>query len=140
MPAEELTIWCNAKLPPEAMDRLRAGRAAHCLIIADKVINNIEPCHPDPKLPDADIAFGQPDTAQLIASPRLKWIQLSSAGYARYDKPEVRQALAARAATLTNASAVYAEACAEHALAFILAGARQLPSALDNQRQDRAWP
>jgi phosphoglycerate dehydrogenase-like enzyme len=41
---------------------------------------------------------------------------------------------------LTNSSLVYDEPCAEHALAFLLSHARQLPASLDVQRTDRAWP
>jgi phosphoglycerate dehydrogenase-like enzyme len=35
---------------------------------------------------------------------------------------------------------VYAEPCAEHVLAFMLAQARRLPQSLDNQRTERNWP
>jgi len=33
----------------------------------------------------ADIAFGQPDANQVIAVDRLRWVQLTTAGYTRYD-------------------------------------------------------
>lgn len=121
------------------MSLLRAGTAAHQFIVAERVVNNVEPSHPDPRLPEADIAFGQPDPAQMIQSQRLKWIQLSSAGYARYDRGDLRDALTSRGAMLTNSSSVYSEAVAQHALAFILSAVRQLQPALDNQRGPHAW-
>ena len=134
-----LTIWCNARLTEHAMSLLKAGVADHPFILAGRVVNNVEPSQPDPRLPEADIAFGQPDPQQMIESKRLKWIQLSSAGYARYDRQDLKDALAARGAILSNSSSVYAEAVAQHTLAQILAATRQLHAALDNQRGPHAW-
>jgi hypothetical protein len=37
------------------------------------------------RLEEAAIAFGQPDPDTVFASPHLRWIHLSSAGYTRYD-------------------------------------------------------
>jgi phosphoglycerate dehydrogenase-like enzyme len=131
----ELTIWCNARLSERAMNALVAGVRPHRLVVAERVINNIEPTFADPRLVGADVAFGQPDAGQVIELTGLRWVHLSSAGYARYDRQDVRGALAARGAILTNSSWVYAEPCAQHALAFILAGARQLGAAWANVRQ-----
>jgi len=133
------TIWCNARLTEQAMNTLTNGVAPHRLIVAQRVINNVEPTSPDPSLPQADIVFGQPDAAQAIQSQRLRWIQLSSAGYARYDREDFRQALTRRGAMLSNSSSVYAEPCAQHALAFVLSAARQLPLAMLNQQTKRDW-
>ena len=41
---------------------------------------------------------------------------------------------------LTNSSAVYAEPCAQHVFAMMMALGRCLPQSLDNQRTTRAWP
>jgi phosphoglycerate dehydrogenase-like enzyme len=95
---------------------------------------------PSVALAEADIAFGQPDVRQIIESTRLKWIQLNSAGYTRYDRPDVIEALRRRGAILSNASSVYDEPCAEHLLAFMLAHARRLPEAFGNQMGTRGWP
>jgi phosphoglycerate dehydrogenase-like enzyme len=94
----------------------------------------------DPTLAQADIALGQPDPAAVIAAPRVKWVHLTSAGYDRYDRPEFREAMRARGGMLTTSSGVYDDPCAQHVLAMMLALARQLPQALDNQRGMRAWP
>jgi phosphoglycerate dehydrogenase-like enzyme len=139
MASQPLTIWCNARLTEGAMALLRAGVADFSFIVAARVVNNVEPSQSDPRLPEADVAFGQPDPGQMMASQRLKWIQLSSAGYARYDRQDLKDALTARGAMLTNSSSVYCEAVAQHTAAQILAASRQLHAAYDNQIGKRAW-
>src|SRR5256885_2279716 len=119
------TIHCNAPLPEAAAALLREEVVPHTLGVP---------------LEEADVSFGQPDVATVIASPRLRWVQLSSAGYTSYDRDDVRVALTRRGAALTKSSAVYDEPCAEQLLAFMLGQARQLPPALANQRDGRAWP
>jgi phosphoglycerate dehydrogenase-like enzyme len=91
-------------------------------------------------LEGAEIAFGQPDPQQVMALPELRWCQLSSAGYTKYDREDLRKVLRARGAILTNSSAVYADPCAQHVLAMMLALARRLPQSHENQRRGRAWP
>lgn len=93
----------------------------------------------DSQLQGAQIAFGQPDPQQVIDLTNLRWIQISSAGYTRYDNDELRAALKARQAVMTNSSSVFDEPCAQHLLAMMLSMTRQLPAALDNQRSDRSW-
>ena len=88
----------------------------------------------------AEIVFGQPNPAAIIQSERLRWLQLSSAGYARYDTEEIRTALRKRSAIMTNSSSVFDEPCAEHLMAWLLADARQLYPSYDNQRGPRGWP
>ena len=90
-------------------------------------------------LAHADIAFGQPPVDEVLASERLRWVQLTSAGYGSYDRPDVRETFARRGAMLTKSSAVYADPCAQHVLAFMLAWARQLPAAFHEQRTTRNW-
>jgi phosphoglycerate dehydrogenase-like enzyme len=139
MANKPLTVWCNAKLPPSAIAILKAGTSEHRLILSDKIVNNLVAGKPDALLAEANIAFGQPDAGQVVELAQLQFIQLSSAGYARYDRQDLRDALKQRGAILCNSSAVYAEACAQHALAFILSGARQIPAAILNQQGERAW-
>lgn len=64
-------------------------------------------------------------------APRLRFIQSISAGVDQYD----RAALAAAAIRLASAQGANASAVAEHAFALILALARRLPEARDNQNQ-----
>jgi phosphoglycerate dehydrogenase-like enzyme len=136
------TIWTNAGLEPAALARLQAGitAAGHRLVIsAHATASNLHAAAPDPTLATADIAFGQPDDATCRTSPRLKWIALTSAGYTRYDNEETREALRARGAVLTNASSVFAEPCAQHALAMMLSISRDLPASVVEQTTTRAW-
>jgi phosphoglycerate dehydrogenase-like enzyme len=70
----------------------------------------------------------------LEKAPRLRFIQSASAGVDQYSK----EALAARGVRLASAQGVNARAVAEHAMASILALARRLPEARDNQHA-RVW-
>src|SRR5690349_9352921 len=137
-----LTIFVNQKFPDDAANAmLIESLAAHRLVFASAITtSNLSASAHDPAIDDADVAFGQPDPASVIAATKLKWVHLTSAGYDRYDREDVRAALRARGGALTNSSGVYEEPCAEHALAMILAQCRQLPRAADNQRGNKGWP
>jgi phosphoglycerate dehydrogenase-like enzyme len=136
-----LTIWTNARLGDAADAALRAGIQSHRLIHSSQLsASNLAKAAPDPALQEADVAFGQPDPDFALQCPRLRWVHLTTAGYARYDSAEFRSAFGGRGAVLTNSSLVYNEPCAEHLLAFMMAQARQLPQSLDGQRTDHAWP
>ncbi|RYG43658.1 D-2-hydroxyacid dehydrogenase [bacterium] len=89
--------------------------------------------------PRGEILFSQPPTDGALADPDLKWIQVTSAGFTRYDTDEFRSAMKAKGAQLTNSSSVFDEPCAQHALAFLLAFARQLPEAHREQLGPRDW-
>src|SRR5579862_4238221 len=128
-----LTIWCNAELDPAARTALEAALRNHCLTWAAQATGNLGATGPDPLLAEADLAFGQPDPQQVIDLPDLKWVHLTSAGYTRYDRDDLRNELRARGASLTNSSSVYDEPCAQHLLAFMLGNARQLPQAMAAQ-------
>jgi len=93
----------------------------------------------DPLLEQADIALGQPDPAQTIALQRLKWVHLTSAGYTRYDRDDIRQAIRRRGAIMTNSSNVYAEPCAQHLLSMMLGMARRLPQSMADQLGPQTW-
>ena len=140
MTERPLTVWCNARFPEPAMRLLRDGTAAHRLVLASAIkSSNLVGGAPDPLLDEADVAFGQPDPNQLTTAERLRWVQLDSAGYTRYDVPEIKAALRHRGTVLTNSSAVYDDPCAQHVLAMMLAHARQLPQSLLDQHGDRPW-
>ena len=123
------------------MGLLAQGVATHTLVLSDKRHRSVlTPGQRDPSLAEADIAFGQPDPADCIAAASLRWIEVSSAGYTRYDTPTFREAIGSRGTIFTNASQVYADACAEHALAMMLAVGRQLLPSFGTQLQDHGWP
>lgn len=127
MSKPRLTIFCNANLDNDAMTLLEQGTREHNLIT-----NSSHGSH-------ADVAYGQPDPEQIIASNSLRWIHLTSAGYTRYDNPDLRAALKQRGAMLTNSSHVFDAPCAQHVLAMMLADARQLPACYESQRTDKSW-
>jgi phosphoglycerate dehydrogenase-like enzyme len=136
MPAESLTIWCDLNMGETALAALRAGTAEHRLVLANGGGAHAEAAA---SLDGADVAFGQPEADRAARSPRLAWVHLSSAGYTPYDRDSIRSGFAGRGAALTNSSAVYADPCAEHVLAFMLAEARQLARSIRHQAGDRAW-
>jgi phosphoglycerate dehydrogenase-like enzyme len=129
-PGTTLRILSDSYFDQTTTDRLQQGIAPHELAFptaggADSVLAS-----PLYSLADVDVAFGQPDATAVLASETLRWVHLTSAGYTRYDTPEFRAAAEARGLILTNSSSVYAEPCAEHVMAFLLAAARQLPGGL----------
>jgi phosphoglycerate dehydrogenase-like enzyme len=136
-----LRIWYNMNYPAAATEVLKKGVLPHQLIFARSLqASNLDAGAPDPQLEEADVAFGQPNPEALLNLPKLKWVHLTSAGYERYDRADLRAAFKSRGTTLTNSSSVYDEPCAEHVFAMMLALARRLPDAWERQRTDRAWP
>ncbi len=137
-----LTIWTNHVFRPEILEEFQQGIAAagHRLLVSPKASAVVLAAGgPDPALEQADVAFGQPDVAQAMACPSLKFIELSTAGYTRYDREDFRAAMKARGVPVTNASQVFADPCAQHVLAQMLALVRNLPVQLRNQDGRREW-
>ncbi|WP_270935556.1 D-2-hydroxyacid dehydrogenase [Falsiroseomonas oryzae] len=83
------------------------------------------------RLPEADVLLVSGLWRNHLAKPggRLKFIQSISAGVDQYD----RAALAAAGIRLASAQGANAHAVSEHAIALILALARRIPEARDNQ-------
>jgi phosphoglycerate dehydrogenase-like enzyme len=124
---DKLTICSNVKLEGAAREFLSFQTAAHRLLLD---CNDCE---------KAEIAFGQPSPEQILASKKLRWIQLSSAGYTPYDTPEMRAAAREKNLLFTNSSRVYDAPCAQHVLAMMLADARQLLPIYKDQLAHRGW-
>jgi phosphoglycerate dehydrogenase-like enzyme len=134
-------VWCNGDFGKEGMGLLAEGLGAHTLVLSGRRSRSVlDSGKRDPALAGADIAFGQPDPADCIESGTLRWVEVSTAGYTRYDTEAFRGAMRARGAAFTNASQVYADACAEHVLAMMLALGRQLLASYAGQLGDRPWP
>lgn len=126
-----LTIFADPLLSEGAAGLLRAGTAGHILLTPAKPASSVlAQADADPAFSRAEIAFGQPHLESIRAAENLKWLQVSSAGFTRYDTPEFRRYAAERGMIVTNSSGVYARSCAEHVLSFMLANARLLPQAL----------
>jgi D-2-hydroxyacid dehydrogenase (NADP+) len=85
------------------------------------------------RLPEADVLVisGFWQNSLLENAPRLRFIQSIGAGVDQFDQAALR----ARGIRLANASGVNRNAVSEHAIACILALARQLHTGRDNQRQ-----
>ena len=106
----QLTIWCNALFADAVMSRLAEGTRAHRMIYAANASTSVLAAGTtDSALATADIAFGQPDASQCQALPRLRWLEITTGGYARYDTPEFRDAFRARGAAFSNVSSVFAD-------------------------------
>jgi phosphoglycerate dehydrogenase-like enzyme len=136
------TVWTNHTLQPAAERHLRTEleRRGDRLIQSSSSSKSVLlPGVTDPGLADADIAYGQPDPADVMRYGRIRWVALSTAGYTRYDRDDFRQAMADRGTVVTNASSVFADPCAQHVIAGMLAMARNLPSQLRNQDGPREW-
>jgi phosphoglycerate dehydrogenase-like enzyme len=135
-----LTIWCNGLFSPTATARLEQGLKGHRLLRSAKASASVlEAGQPDPTLAEADIAFGQPDPASCQRFERLRWVEVTTAGYTRYDNEAFRSAFRQREAAFTNASSVFAEPCAQHVLAMMLAVSRQLLPSFRDQLTDQRW-
>lgn len=129
-----LKIFSDSPLGPTDRQLLLDGSAPHEILFPKKAVTSVLGTpEPDPLFAEADVAFGQPDLESIARSERLKWIQVSSAGFTRYDTPEFRSLVKERGIIVTNSSSVYAEACADHVFAFMLANSRRLPQALASQ-------
>ncbi|MBU0678656.1 MAG: hypothetical protein KJ626_11125 [Verrucomicrobia bacterium] len=126
-----LTIYVDFAMPADAFALLKEGTRKHELLLPESPAASVlDQSECDPRFAMADIAFGQPDPASINKATKLKWIHVSTSGITRYDTPEFRRLLSERNIAMSNSASVYAEACAVHALSFILAQARQLPAGL----------
>ncbi len=131
MQTKILKVFSDLNTDADTLLLLKRGVAPHEIVFpAQPAPSVLSQSGPDPTLAEADIAFGQPDAASVLQAERLRWLHISSAGYTRYDRAEFRSAAARRKLVVTNSSSVYAEPCAEHVLAFMLAQARKLPEGL----------
>ena len=129
-----LSIWSNHRFSDAAQAKLREGIGDATLVLADATASNLVGGAGDPRARDADVLHGQP-AVDDVTGGGAKWVALTSAGYTRYDNDPVKDVLRKRDAALTNASAVYAEPCAQHVLAQMLAASRELPAAFALQRE-----
>jgi phosphoglycerate dehydrogenase-like enzyme len=134
-----MNIWCNAKLGEAQMKRLQEGVGKHKLTLAAGAQASVlAEGKPDPTFAEADIAFGQPAPSDCAGAARLRWVQLSSAGYTRFDTDQLREGFRSRGTALTTSSAVFADPCAQHVLAMVLAMNRALP-AWHRDQGAQAW-
>ena len=126
-----LRIFVDFAAAPHVLEMLREGTAGHELVFPRERLSSVlaEP-EQDPQFDNVDVAFGQPDPQAIEKATRLKWVHISSSGITRYDNARFRAMVAERKVAVSNSASVYYEACAVHALSFLVAQARVLPLAL----------
>jgi phosphoglycerate dehydrogenase-like enzyme len=135
-----LTIWTNGKFSPEATRMLEEGTRRHRLLTsATATASVLAAGEADPTLLEADVAFGQPAPEDCLRNERLKWVEVTSAGYTRYDTDVFLGGFRARGSVFTNACGVFADPCAQHLLAMMLAFGRQLLPSYRDQIDDHSW-
>jgi phosphoglycerate dehydrogenase-like enzyme len=129
-----MKIFCDMVLSEPARRLLEESVAPHQVIHPSRPAGSVlAQGEFEPVFGEVEVAFGQPAVATVMAGERLRWLQVASAGYTRFDTPGFRALAANRGLTMTNSSSVYAGPCAEHVFAFMMAQARQLPAALGCQ-------
>lgn len=89
----------------------------------------------DAVLAEADVVYGGRLPVNLLArAPKLKWIQVSSAGVDRYLTAEFKKS----PVILTNASGIHATPIGEFVLTFMLMFVKQMPLSFE-LKQKKEW-
>lgn len=112
-------------LPDGVCERLQA-EFPHCNLV-DARAAEVR----DTMLKDAVAVYGLPPIEQIKAAPRLRWIQLISAGVP-WDLCPIAKG---KGISVTNLSGLYGTTIAEHALAMMLVLSRNLHIAFAQQRE-----
>jgi len=130
----KLRIFVDLAAAPDVLELLQKGTRGHQLVFPKTPLSSVlAKAQRDPQFATVDVAFGQPEPDAIAEANRLKWIHVSSSGITRYDNPKFRALMVERKIAVTNSAGVYKEACAVHALSFMLAQARKLPLALKSR-------
>ena len=126
-------IYVDFALDGDLLQHLKSNTQGHELLLPKNPASCLSMGEAEDSILDADIIFGQPRPEDVAKSESIKWIQISSSGYTRYDTPEFRALMQSRGMMLTNSASVYNEACADHLLSSMLAQSRLLPYGLLSQ-------
>jgi phosphoglycerate dehydrogenase-like enzyme len=124
--AKDLTIGvCHSAYQIEPVIRERLPEV--------RVFQEFSTAAMQPRMPEVDVlaVSGAWHDSLLEQATRLKWIQSIGVGYNQFPLDELKR----RGIRLSNAVGVNANAVSEHAVALILALARRLPEARDNQHK-----
>ena len=117
----KLRIFVDLAVAPDVLELLQAGTKGHQLVFPRTPVSSVlAKAERDPQFAMVDVAFGQPEPEAIAEANRLKWIHVSSSGITRYDNPQFRALMAERKIAVSNSASVYKEACAVHALSFVL--------------------
>jgi phosphoglycerate dehydrogenase-like enzyme len=132
-------IWTNHDLEPAKLQWLREQLAPHSLVVANSTGSNLSSVSTrDESCTSADIAFGQPAVDDLLSPNSLKWVHITSAGFTRYDRADLRDTLNQNQTHFTNSSSVYDDPCAQHVFATMLCHNRRLVQSLKSH-EDHEW-
>lgn len=135
-----LKIWCNSEFTEAARQALVEGTRAHELVwAAARSSNVLQAGKPDPLVGQVDILLGQPAPGDCLQYRNVRWVEVTTAGYTRYDTPELKETFQARGAVFTTASEVFADPCAQHVLAMMLALGRNILPSYHDQLTDHSW-
>ncbi|MGN6724803.1 MAG: D-2-hydroxyacid dehydrogenase [Tepidisphaeraceae bacterium] len=133
-----LKIWSNQQFPHDLVRQIEQGVAPHTMAWSQSKSESVLTAGgPDPAAREAEILYGQPDPQDVLASSSVRWVQLTSAGYTRYDDPAFLDNLRKRGIAFCNASPVFDEPCAQHAMAMLMSLARGLPATWADQPAHR---
>ena len=131
---DKLRISVDLTLTPDVLELLQTGTRGHQLVFPRTPVSSVlARAERDPQFATVDIAFGQPEPEAIAEAGLLKWIHISTSGITRYDNPQFRALMAERKIPVTNSASVYNDACAVHALSFMVAQARKLPLVLKSR-------
>lgn len=136
---QPLTIWTNQYFEPELAKQLEQAAGPHRVVVSGRTSkSNLVAGDRDPPAMEADVLYGQPHLMDVLESTRCRWVQLTTAGYTRFDKPETFATMREKQIAFCNASALYDEPCAQHVVAMLLSMARAVPQASLDQPK-AAW-
>jgi phosphoglycerate dehydrogenase-like enzyme len=114
-------------MPPEMLGRL-ASEFPSCTVVDARAADVRERL-----LAHAVVTYGMPPPERLQDAPKLRWIQLISAGV----PPGLCEAAQAHGWIVTNLAGLYGAGIAEHAVGMMLVLSRNLQVALRQQLQQR---
>src|SRR6201982_183641 len=126
-PAKDALTICFAQAAYQMQERLEA-RKTGILTFEVRAYDDLQK-----RVGEADVVVvsGMWKNDLIPSASKLKFIQSISSGMDQYSKEQ----LAAKGVRLCSAAGGNARAVAEHAIALILAVARRLPEARDNQHR-----
>lgn len=129
-----MTIWTNHRFDAADFDRFTREAAPHRVVVSQVTSkSNLVAGARDPAALDAEILYGQPNIQDVLESTKVQWVQLTTAGYTRFDDPKILGAMRDKGIAFCNASKLYDEPCAQHVVAMLLASARAIPQCAREQ-------
>ncbi len=130
---DQVRVLCTLRFTQEQLDKLRA--------VSPRLVVEQKTCHDAEEVQevldeDTEVLYAFPVPDDLLSkAPRLRWLQLHSAGADHL----LGQPVMKSDVTITTISGIHATPIAEYAFASMLAWSRRVPKMLYYQNQ-REWP